>query len=49
MTNNCPECGSPVQVWADQSNGVTVNFACDNAACPSGKAPWDTPRPEVDR
>ena len=43
--NACPECGRPVQVWADRSGGVTVNFACDNAACASGKGPWDTERP----
>ena len=41
----CPECGGPVQVWADKSDGVTVNFACDNKRCESGKAPWDTRRP----
>lgn len=43
--NRCPACGGPVQVWADSSGGVTVNFACDNAGCSNGKPPWDTPRP----
>ena len=42
----CPECGQPVQVWADRSGGVTVNFECLNVRCTSGKPPWDTPRPE---
>lgn len=44
--NTCPECGHPVEVWADRSGGVTCNFACDNPACASGNPPWDTPRPE---
>lgn len=44
---SCEECGGPVEVWADNSDGVTVNFACDNPACKSGKPPWDTPRQEV--
>jgi hypothetical protein len=43
--NHCPECGQPVQVWPDNSGGLTVNFACDTVGCPSGKPPWDTPRP----
>lgn len=43
--NRCPECGGPVEVWADRSGGVTVNFACPNPSCRSGKPPWDTPRP----
>jgi hypothetical protein len=43
--NTCPECDGPAQVWADRSGGITVNFACDNPKCKSGKAPWDTPRP----
>lgn len=45
--NKCPECDGPAEVWADASGGITVNFACDNPACGSGKAPWDTPRPET--
>lgn len=45
----CPECQSEVQVWADRSGGVTINFACDTPTCSSGKAPWDTPRPEEAR
>ena len=49
----CPECGGPAQVWADNSAviggyAITVNFACDNAKCTSGKGPWDTPRPDTD-
>ena len=40
--NKCPECHQPVDVWADNSGGVTVNFRCHNASCPSGKPPWDT-------
>jgi len=43
--NTCPECGGPVTVWADRSDGVTVNFRCPNVTCPSGKGPWDTPEP----
>jgi hypothetical protein len=43
--NTCPECHEPVTVWADSSGGITVNFRCDNAACKSGKPPWDTPEP----
>lgn len=43
--NLCPRCERPVQVWADRSDGITVNFACDNAKCKAGKGPWDTPRP----
>lgn len=49
--NRCPECGTPVQVWDDNSDrdstgtAVTVNFACDNESCASGKGPWGTPRP----
>lgn len=46
--SNCPECGQPAQVWADNSGGVTVNYACDNPECESGKGPWDTPRPTDD-
>ena len=47
----CPSCGGPAEVWADNSDvdssgaGITVNFACDNPKCKSGKGPWDTPRP----
>lgn len=47
--NVCPECGDPVDVWADNSGGVTVNFACDNEACASGKGPFDTQRPIGDQ
>lgn len=45
QSNHCPACGGPVQVWADRSDGATVNFACDEERCPAGKAPWDTARP----
>lgn len=44
--NTCPECNGPAEVWADRSDGVTVNFACDNPECPAGNGPWDTDRPE---
>lgn len=41
----CPACGHIVQVWADDSDDVTINFACDNETCSAGKGPWDTGRP----
>ena len=41
----CPTCGGPAWCWADRSDGVTVNFACDTPTCRAGKGPWDTPRP----
>jgi len=44
--SRCPECGGLVTVWADNSDGISVNFECLNARCTSGKGPWDTPRPE---
>ena len=50
-TAECPSCGGPAEVWADNSDvdssgaAITVNFACDNPKCKSGKGPWDTPRP----
>ena len=45
MKTPCPVCGHPVQVWPDLSDGLKVNFACDNYDCAAGKGPWDTPRP----
>ncbi len=45
--NRCPECNGPVNVWADNSDGLTVNFRCLNFDCPSGKGPWDTPPPPL--
>ena len=41
----CPTCGEPATVWADNSDGVTVNFECRNQKCAAGKGPWDTPKP----
>lgn len=45
VENRCPTCGGPVTVWADNSDGVTVNFECTNQKCAAGKPPWDTPKP----
>jgi hypothetical protein len=44
--NTCPRCNTEVEVWADRSNGITVNFHCPNPKCPAGKPPWDTPNPK---
>jgi hypothetical protein len=49
VENTCPRCGGVATVWADNSDGVTVNFRCPNETCRAGKGPWDTPEPvEVD-
>jgi hypothetical protein len=44
----CPTCSAPALIWADNSDGITVNFLCPNASCTSGKAPWDVPPPPIE-
>ena len=47
-TTECPTCDGPAVCWADNSDGLTVNFRCLNTRCKAGKGPWDTPEPVKD-